>query len=65
MTWYGFLARLGAILHKIAHPSHKMRWRTNMDEICPGDIVCETCDIVFWCRALELSPKELEKQLKT
>lgn len=53
IKWYGFQARISAILHKIRHPKHRLLWRTNVDEICPGDIVCETCDQIFWCRAQE------------
>jgi len=53
MRWYGFLARIDAILHRILHPRHDVRWRTNEGSICPGDIACETCNCVFWCRILE------------
>ena len=53
MRWYGFLARIDAILHKILHLQHSVKWRTNEGSLCPGDIVCETCDHVFWCRMLE------------
>ncbi len=53
MTILGLSARIDAICHKIRHPHHKILWRFDPDEICPGDIVCETCDIVFWCRALD------------
>lgn len=62
MSWYGFLARLDAIIHKICHSKHKILWRTCTDEICDGDIICETCNTVFWCRAQELTQKELEKK---
>ena len=52
MRWLGFVARIDAILHKFLHPTHNVRWRTNEGSICPGDIVCETCNHVFWCRLL-------------
>ena len=49
-----YLARLSAIAHKIRHPSHKLVWRKDPHEDsmfrCEGDIVCDTCDILFWCR---------------
>ena len=51
ISWEGFKARVGAICHKIAHPSHVVRWRVNAEEgYCKGDIACETCKILFWCR---------------
>jgi len=51
MTLDGFIARLQAICHKIRHPKHKLVWKHSPEEgLCKGDIVCETCDIVFWCR---------------
>lgn len=53
MRWYGFLARIDAILHKIRHPRHDVRWRMNIGKSCSGDIICETCSIAFWCRGLE------------
>lgn len=65
ISWYGFLGRLDAILHKIRHPSHKMAWRANVDELCTGDIECSTCSICFWCRALERNQKELNDILQT
>jgi len=51
--WLGFGARIDAVLHKIRHPKHEVRWRANADEYCPGDITCETCGCIFWCRAVE------------
>lgn len=53
MRWLGFLARIDAILHKIRHPSHDVRWRTGVGKYCSGDITCETCSCIFWCRGLE------------
>ena len=53
MRWYGFLARIDAMLHKICHPKHDVRWRVNIGKSCSGDITCETCEIAFWCRGLE------------
>jgi len=55
MDWLGFKARIEAIWHKIWHPRHDVKWRINADEECPGDITCETCSCIFWCRALENS----------
>lgn len=49
----GISARIDAVCHKILHPRHKIIWRFAPDELCPGDIVCDTCDIIFWCRALD------------
>jgi hypothetical protein len=51
----GILARIHAVCHKILHPTHKLLWKNspilNDPEFkCAGDIVCETCDIIFWCR---------------
>jgi len=53
MRWLGFKARIDAIYHKIRYPKHSIRWRVNVGESCSGDITCETCGHVFWCRMLE------------
>lgn len=54
MRWLGIQARIDVILHKIVHPTHNLKWTTNKEELCPkGDIVCETCNINFWCRSLD------------
>ena len=53
MRWHGFLARIDAILHKIQHPQHDVRWRVGACRACSGNITCETCGIAFWCRGLE------------
>ncbi len=58
MGWYGFLARIDAILHKIRHPGHNVKWKINVDESCSGDITCETCEVAFWCRGLEAKKKK-------
>ncbi len=50
-NYYGIVARFQAIGHKILHPSHRVKWRVNIDEFCPGDIECITCQTVYWCRA--------------
>jgi hypothetical protein len=50
MNWCGFEARVRVIIHKILHPTHVINWRVNVDEICPGDITCETCNVLYWCR---------------
>ena len=57
------ICKLQAIWHKIIHPTHKLIWIYKPDEICDGDIVCDTCNIIFWCRALELSQEELERRI--
>ena len=59
MTRHGFLARIHAILHKVRHPSHVIKWKTGPDWMCPGDIVCETCDMVIWCRVYDMCQEEL------
>jgi len=51
--WLSFQAKVDAIWHKICHPKHDVRWRINVDKSCPGDITCETCEHIFWCRGLE------------
>jgi hypothetical protein len=52
-VYYGLGARLGWLYHRVRHPRHAMRWRTHIDAQCPGgDITCETCDAVYWCRAM-------------
>lgn len=53
MTYYGLHARIHAILHKLRHPRHKLIWRLDPNEFCPGDIVCDTCNVILWCRALD------------
>ena len=58
---YGVGARIQAIFHKIRHPKHEVLWRTNIDELCPGDITCETCNVVFWCRSIEMSNKKINE----
>ena len=61
---YGIGARIQVIFHKLRHPRHKVTWRT-IDEsgFCPGDITCETCAVVFWCRLHDLSDEEINKRL--
>jgi hypothetical protein len=29
---------------------HTVRWRAGADDICTGDIICDTCNRVIWCR---------------
>ena len=60
---FGLSARLQAISHKILHPLHKVKWRVNVDDICPGDIECITCQIIFWCRIASMNTKQLNKAL--
>ena len=62
-SWYGIRARIDALFHKIRHPSHKILWKTCADEICDGDITCETCNVIFWCRAQDLTQKELMRRI--
>ena len=51
MNIHGIIARITAIVHKILHPTHKLVWKCDpQDTICDGDIVCETCETIFWCR---------------
>lgn len=55
MTKDGILARIDAIWHKIRHPTHDLVWKDspvmNDPEFkCEGDILCNTCNIIFWCR---------------
>lgn len=51
----GLFARLVAILHFLV--GHEVYWRACAEEWdgggCSGDITCETCGIMFWCRAKE------------
>jgi len=64
---FGIAARIQAICHKIRHPRHKLLWREKEfedDTICPGDIICETCGILFWCRCHDLSDEEINKRLE-
>ena len=51
--YYGICARMSAISHKISHPDHKLNWNHDKDEYLKGDIVCETCNHIFWCRQLD------------
>lgn len=48
--WRAIAARLYG-LRCVAH-GHQVRWQAGIDPpYCPGDIVCETCHVVHWCRA--------------
>jgi hypothetical protein len=50
MSVDGIKARLDAFWHFAR--GHQMAWHVNRDDLCPnGDIVCETCRLVIWCRA--------------
>jgi hypothetical protein len=55
---YGLPSRVFAIAHKLRHPSHRLDWRSDVSEACPGDIVCDTCSTLFWCRAQETEIEE-------
>ena len=61
LSYNGIVARIRVVFHKTFHPSHNVLWRTNIDEICTGDIVCKTCGVVYWCRAHDLSFEQLER----
>lgn len=60
----GFQARIHAMWHKITHQTHDVQWRYKPGKLCPGDITCETCNKIFWCRMLDLSDKELNERIK-
>ena len=47
--YYKFSAIFDYFIHKIR--GHEVYWRVNVDELCSGDIVCETCNLIIWCRA--------------
>jgi len=57
---YGLLARIDAVFHKIRHLRHNVKWRANVGKSCSGDIICETCSCIFWCRGLE--NKEMKQE---
>jgi hypothetical protein len=47
--WWGIQARLDGLLCYLRR--HRVEWRANVDDgVCPGDIVCHTCDRIHWCR---------------
>lgn len=46
---YAISSRGVAVWHWLR--GHRILWRTNQDHVCTGDIVCETCDLLIWCRA--------------
>lgn len=56
MTLDGFFARVGAFWH-IAR-GHDVDWAVDTSDLCDGDIVCETCHVVLWCRYHDLSNYE-------
>ena len=51
MSVTGARMRLYSLWH-IAR-GHKVYWRVGADDICDGDIVCGTCNLLIWCRALD------------
>ena len=61
VSWQGLLYRFEAVFHKIFHPSHRMRWRAEKDILCTGNIICETCNHIYWCRVQEMSQKQIQK----
>lgn len=56
------ISALHARLHAVVCwlKGHDVKWRTGSESLveddvrfadtCPGDIVCETCNLVIWCR---------------
>jgi hypothetical protein len=49
-SWrWAILARLDAVWHLLR--GHRVSWRVNVDDLCAGDIVCESCELELWCRA--------------
>lgn len=42
---------------------HDVQWRANVDEVCEGDILCDTCDCMHWCRAMDNTLTRGEKLL--
>lgn len=66
MTLAGIFARIDAVWHKITHPKHKISWKDDpiLDDpyfVCEGDIVCKTCNKLFWCRYYDLSKSKRSK----
>ena len=59
--YYGLHARLIALYHTIK--LHDVDWRKTPDEICDGDIYCNTCNLLIWCRCYDLSQKELQRRI--
>ncbi len=60
--WWAMTARLDAVVCWAR--GHDVRWRVDpgdhwpnvlfdVRDMCPGDIVCETCSESIWCRALD------------
>jgi hypothetical protein len=62
LSWDGFWARMSALWHRIRHPWHFMVWCTPAEELCRDDLICHTCNCIFWCRAQELSQEELKRR---
>jgi hypothetical protein len=60
--WRNISCRVDAVVHKILYPTHNVKWKDKesicIDEdgtvLCPGDIICKTCNKVFWCRAYDI-----------
>lgn len=46
MNW--LTARLRGLLCLML--AHDVEWASNKDEVCAGDIVCHTCNLIIWCR---------------
>src|SRR5689334_17948330 len=50
--WLAAIAgRLAYVAHRVC--GHRTVWTRSRPDLppCPGDIMCETCDQVLWCRA--------------
>lgn len=56
MTLAGFFARVDAFWHLVR--GHQIAWVVDASELCDGDIICDTCSAVLWCRYHDLSSHE-------
>jgi hypothetical protein len=48
--WLPLMARISGLWHLVR--LHRVHWRQAFDPWigCTGDIACETCDLLIWCR---------------
>jgi hypothetical protein len=52
MSIDAFSATLGVLWHVVR--GHRVQWRTHVDiPVCSGDVVCQSCSAVLWCRAID------------
>lgn len=48
--WWAVQGRLLYVWHRVRR--HETRWRVSIDlPLCTGDLTCETCNLLLWCRA--------------